>query len=501
MQPYVIGVDIGTGSTKALAVAKNGKVLAAAQAHYGATHSQPGYAEQDPQQILSAFVQCLQAVVTELKAPPALVSFSSCMHSLMAVDATGNPITPLLNWADARSEKVVENLRASPHGEAIYNATGTPLHSMTPFSKIIWFRENNPELFDKVDKWISIKEYIWYRLFGVYEIDYSIAGATGMLNIQTLQWHAPVLELCGITHEKLSQVVNTNYVRRGLMAGMINQLKVPEDLPFCIGSSDGCLSNVGSRALDRGVGALTVGTSGAVRIASAKPVLHFQSMLFNYPLDEHTFICGGPINNGGNMVHWAIKKMQQIEEPSSGEYEAFYNNLKDIPAGSDGLLCLPYFIGERAPVWDAKSSGAFIGVRAYHTPAHFFRAALEGVCFALYDVLQMVEAAAGKVEKLIVSGGFIRSEVWLQMLADITGKELHIMSDRDASATGAALMGMKAIGMIQHYDEVPIVEESSVMPDVTAYQFYASVFSIYKSLYPSLKSSLHQLYYLQQQKG
>ena len=208
MQPYVIGIDIGTGSTKALALDGRGDVLSSAQQHYSTAHPQPGYAEQNPEEIWDAFVACVHQVVKERSGAPAVISLSSCMHSLMAVDEKGAALTPLLTWADARSESVVETLRADGVAASLYAATGTPMHAMTPFSKIVWFAENDKPTFQKAAKWISIKEYIWCQLFGVYEVDYSIAGATGMLQLQTLQWHLrPCHNYVVLRQDQLSAVV------------------------------------------------------------------------------------------------------------------------------------------------------------------------------------------------------------------------------------------------------------------------------------------------------
>ena len=497
MKPaYVIGIDIGTGSTKAVALNATGEVLATAQQHYSPLPAPPGRYEQGPNVIWQALVQCLNDVVQQLQAAPAMVSFSACMHSLLAVDKEGKPLTHMITWADARSQAIADALRQSPTAEELYKATGTPLHSMSPLTKIIWFCQKEKERFSQAAKWISIKEYIWFQLFGVYEVDVSIATASGLMDIHQFSWYEPALALAQISPDQLSTIKPTTFMRSKVQATAKQHLQVEDDTLFCIGSSDGCMANLGSGAVHPGIGALTIGTSSAVRVAVPKPVLAFSSMLFNYPINEHTFICGGPLNNGGNMVHWAIKKMQALQNPTQKDYERFYTEVGEITAGSQGLICLPYFIGERAPVWDERSSGVFLGVKAYHTPAHFHRAVLEGVCFALYDVLQQVEEATGTVQQLNVSGGFIRSEVWLQMLADITGKKLCIVTTEDASATGAALLAMGANGWIKT-ERVGKDVLQTINPQKEQHALYQSYFNIYKTLYPSLQQAMHQLYALQ----
>ena len=495
-EAYVIGLDIGTGSTKAVALNAKQEVVATAQQHYASLPATPGIAEQSVQQIWSAVVHCINEVAAQMQQPPAIVSFSACMHSLLAVDAAGNPMTNMITWADARSQAIAETLRQSSKGVALYNATGTPLHSMSPLSKIIWFAQKEQETFSGAAKWISIKEYIWWRLFGEYEVDVSIATASGLMNIHQFSWHQPALQLAGIHESQLSAIKPATFMRSNICEKAQKVLPNMEDTLFCIGSSDGCMANVGSGALQKGIAALTIGTSAAVRVATSKPVTDFSSMIFSYPIDERTFISGGALNNGGNAVHWAIKKLKELLHPEQKDYETFYGQIGAVPAGSEGLICLPYFIGERAPVWDEQSSGAFIGVKAHHTQAHFYRATLEGVCFALHQVLQQVEEATGAVQQLQVSGGFIRSQVWLQMLADVTGKKLCIVTEEDASATGAALLAMITKGWI-NWENLLQKEIQTIHPQPKQHEFYQSYFKIYKTLYPSLQGAMHQLYQLQ----
>src|SRR5215218_9337703 len=176
-QPYVIGIDIGTGSTKAVAVAHSGAVRATAQVHYTTHPNKSHLSEQDPEDIWQAFVKTVKAITAKLPAPPAALSLSSCMHSLILMNGSNKPLTPNITWADRRSAAIAEQLRMVPEGAELYKVTGTPLHAMSPLCKLRWFRDCEPERFKKINKAISIKEYIWFKLFGVYEVDHSIASA------------------------------------------------------------------------------------------------------------------------------------------------------------------------------------------------------------------------------------------------------------------------------------------------------------------------------------
>lgn len=495
-QPFVIGVDIGTGSTKAVAVTLSGDVLAQAQASYPMLDTAPQFSEQDPEAIWNAFVKTIQAVSAALPDSPLAISLSSCMHSLLLVDAAGMPLTPNSTWADRRSAAIAEALRNTPNGETLYNATGTPLHAMSPLCRIAWFKEHRYGLFKKVSKFISIKEYIWYKLFGVYEVDHSIASATGLFDVRQLQWFPRALQFCAINTGQLSTPVATHFTRSGLPHSVAALLHVPAETPFCIGASDGCLANVGSGALEAGTAAVTIGTSGAVRMASQHPVVVFPEMIFTYRLDETTFICGGAVNNGGNTVQWLLQQFLEKHSTETEDYAALFEKAAEAPAGCAGLICLPYLAGERTPLWDERACGVFFGIRQQHSAAYFIRAALEGVCFALYAVLKNLETSATKVHTLHVSGGIVHSPFWMQLLSDVTGKKLKLLHTGDASAAGAALLCFKAMGFTKTYGAKKDLAEKIMEPDVNNHAVYNKNFKVFQTLYAALKPAMHQLYEL-----
>ena len=162
------------------------------------------------------------------------------------------------------------------------------------------------------------------------------------------------------------------------MSSVAALLNIPATTPFCIGASDGCLANIGSYSIEPGTAALTIGTSGAVRIASPKPIFNFSAMTFNYVLDEKMFICGGPVNNGGNVVSWLFKTFMNNSNPSEKDYADFFKTIDTVPAGSNGLIFLPYLYGERAPVWDEQACGVFLGIKSYPLNRAFFQSGFRG---------------------------------------------------------------------------------------------------------------------------
>lgn len=483
---YILGIDVGTGSVKAVAVTLNGDVSGESQQHYSFSSPKPGYHEQNPKLIYNAFIAVIQDITGKTGAQPLAVGLSTAMHSLIPVDENCNALAAMMTWADSRSWAVATQLRASPEGLAIYTATGTPLHAMSPLCKLIWLKESDPVLFKKAHKFISIKDYIWYRLFNEFKTDYSIASGMGLFNISKYGWHTEALKLAGIEEKRLSDPVPTGYTK-GYDGKVFSQ-----GTPVTIGASDGCLANLGSMAVTPGTASITVGTSGAVRIASVRPLPNADAMTFSYILDNETYICGGPVNNGGVAMQWWLKNFIG-SELSDDEYEEALGQVTRIPPGSNGLIFLPYLTGERAPIWDSESCGTFFGIRLQHTRVHFSKAVLEGICFAIRDVLEAVQQNAEPITCIKVSGGFIRSFVWLQTLADVTGKTLTVAQSGDASAVGAAYMAMKASGLVSDYP-MPASYQQVFKPDPANAAKYDQDFRLYKQLYADLKETMHQLY-------
>ena len=491
MQPYLLGIDIGTGSTKAIAANFNGQALDAAQHYYPVKNPQPGYSEQDPALILEAFINCIIDIVKKTGTAPSAISLSSAMHSVIPVNQDGKALADMITWADARSADIAQKLRDSAQSSNIYKNCGTPIHAMTPLCKLIWLRENQGELFESAYKFISIKEYIWYHLFSEFQIDYAIASATGMFDIKQLKWNAEACALAGIIPDKLSTPVNTTYKRTGLKTALAVPLKLNADTAFIIGASDGCCANLGSFVTAPGMAAITIGTSGAVRITSPQPVYDYPAMIFNYLLNEKTFVCGGAVNNGGIALNWLLKNFLNKKSPENADYDAVFSEMASIPAGSEGLIFLPYLYGERAPLWDTKSCGVFFNIKPQHTQAHFLRAGLEGICFALNDVLKTVEQSSASIHQINISGGFITSTVWTQMLADITGKKLVIVQQEDASAMGAVFLAMDAFNLNLPVEQKSDNEEKNIIPNQLNHKTYINSFLIFKKLYNDLKDTMH----------
>ena len=473
-----VGVDVGTTNVKALAMPPDlSQILAHASAPLTTLHPQPGHAEQDPAEIWSAFVQVMAEVSREVAQGGHVithVAFCTAMHSLLPMDADGTPTGNALIWSDNRAEVQASDLRTTQAalGRAIYKETGTPLHPMIPLCKLAWLREHDPRLLHRTAHFGSIKEFLWQKLTGEFEIDFSIATATGLFNEKKRQWSTKALTYAGVRPDQLSTPVPTTYQRTYQPRPQTAATGLPSGVSLLIGASDGCLANLGAGAIKRGTATLTIGTSGAIRQTVRKPLRDTQGRLFCYYLDAGYYAVGGPTNNGGNVLEWVSEKLTQQDTPTVLAEAA------TIPPGSDGLLFLPYLQGERAPLWDASVRGAYLHIDWQHTRAHFVRAALEGVLFNLLSINELLTKYTGSARVIHANGGFAQSTLWVQMLADMSGVPVRLNASNESGSMGAILLTMKATGTIKTLDEAAerVAFGQTFEPDLKRYKVYRDEF-------------------------
>ncbi|MBS1599130.1 MAG: gluconokinase [Bacteroidetes bacterium] len=488
---YIIGVDIGTSGTKAIAFNVDGSVVYSAYIAYESISPQSGENEIDANILLNATIKTIGRVIKNTKAESDClgISFSCAMHSLVAITKTGSPLTNIITWADLRSKDYAEKIRDTPLGQKIYEHTGTPIHPMSPLCKLMWMRDNQPDIFSKAFKFISIKEYIWFHFFGKFQIDYSIASGTGLFDIRSFKWYKESLDAAGIREDHLSEPVSTLHIETALIKKYKSKMNLPASIPFIIGGSDGVLANLGSGVISPGELALTIGTSGAVRMTSAQPKHDPQKRIFNYILTPRLYVSGGPVNNGGNTIKWYVDNFMNKSTSRKKDFSANVQQAADIPAGAAGLIFLPYIFGERAPVWDANAKGVFYGIGSIHTSRHFLRAVIEGISLSLYQIGLSLEETIGPAEKVYASGGFIQSAFWLQMIADIFNKEVLVMNVADASAIGAAMLGLLSLGNINDLQETKkmIKVQHTYAPNGVTHAAYMKNFSAFKQIYGRLK--------------
>jgi gluconokinase len=404
----------------------------------------PDRSEQDPDEITRAVVSCINEVVTALRPYlPDMVSFSAAMHSCMAVDERGRPLTPSMIWADNRAAAIAEALRNSPEGRAFYRATGVPVHAMTPLCKLLWLRQEEPRVFHSASRFIGVKEYVFSKLFGEYVVDSSIASATGLLNLETLQWDEDILRHLSVDCSKLARVVPPRHIipYEAVRGDNPTPLMIGAGTPVVIGGSDGALANLATGATGDHVMAVTIGTSGAVRMIARRAEVDGEMRTFCYHVKDDYYVSGGATNNGAIVLQWLRENLLQTEE----SYDQLMALAGTVPPGSDELLFIPYILGERAPVWNSRARGVYFGLDIRHGKAHLVRSAIEGVIYGLYNIGRILSSGK-EIRELHATGGFTRSPLWLQILADVFMLRVLAFGDEEGSAMGAVVIGMEALG-------------------------------------------------------
>lgn len=492
----VLAIDIGTTSVKTLLVDRGGRVLGQESREYPLRTPGPDRAEQNPDEIFAAVLEGVERVVRKAGIRPRdllCASLSSAMHSLIALDGHGAPLTECIIWADNRSREQAERLKADGRGRRIYLNTGTPIHPMSPLPKLMWLRERAPEVFQRARMFLGIKEYVLYRLFGQYVTDHSLASATGLFHLRNRTWDTDALEAAGVEPERLPELMPTTGILTGLNPRYADKMGLAHDLPFVVGASDGVLANLGIGASEPGTVAVTIGTSGAVRGTVTEPLTDPKQRLFCYALTDRHWVIGGAINNGGIMLRWVRDELATLEAAEARErgmdpYDHLSFLASEVPPGADGLLFLPFMAGERAPYYNANARGVFFGLSLAHSKRHMIRAVMEGVMFRILSVVNALRELTGQENEIRASGGFARSSFWCSLLADIVGTRVAIPDSIESSGLGAAKLALLAMGEIRdfaelaHWNRVPVLYE----PDRAHREIYARLEPIYNRVYEHL---------------
>ncbi|PNZ31784.1 gluconokinase [Staphylococcus petrasii] len=495
---YMIGVDIGTTSTKSVLYDENGQFIMKHNIGYPLHTPNVDVSEENPDELFDAVLMTVKYVVREAgvkKEDIKLISFSAQMHSLVALDAQHSRLTESITWADNRASKYAERITRDHNGHEIYKRTGTPIHPMSPLSKIFWMKHEQPEIYNQTAMFADIKTYIFYQLFEQYVIDYSMASATGMFNLEKLDWDEEALNLLGISRDQLPKLVPTTHILTGMKKRYATLMGIDENTPIVVGASDGVLSNLGVNSYKKGEVAVTIGTSGAIRTVINKPRTDYKGRIFCYVLDEDHYVIGGPVNNGGVILRWLRDELLASEVETAKRlgvdpYDVLTKIASRVKPGAEGLIFHPYLAGERAPLWNADARGSFFGLTLSHQKEHMIRAALEGVLYNLYTVyLALVEVMNETPSTIKATGGFAKSEVWRQMMADIFDTDLIVPESYESSCLGACVLGLKALGEIEDFSiiEKMVGTTNAHKPNQETVKVYQQLVSIFINLSRSLE--------------
>jgi gluconokinase len=478
----VVGLDSGTTATKAVTAGTDGRVRDLVSVAYPLSVPAPGRAELDARRLADAAVGALAAVCAAARERGDRVvgiALSAAMHGLVPMDDDGRPLGPVVTWADARAAGFAGALRADGRAGGLHSRTGTPVHPMSPLLKLAWLRAEDPDRLAAVPRWGGVKELVVSALRGGPQVlDRACASATGLYGIRTGAWDAEALQVAGVRAGQLGEVLPTTTVLPGLRPEVAAATGLPADTPVVLGASDGVLANLGIGAVRPEVAAVSLGTSGAMRVVVPGPTDDPAHRLFCYALTDDMWVVGGAVNNGGSVVRWAAQALADGDALAGEDADALDARLlaeaAEVPAGSAGLLCLPYLLGERAPWWRSGLRGAYVGLRREHRRPHLVRAAVEGVCQQLALVRDAFSATGLPVTEVRATGGAVASPLWVRTLAAALDLPVRVADSPEGTGLGAALLGLHALGALPDLDAATALVGVSdpVEPDPAAADLY-----------------------------
>jgi gluconokinase len=507
---WFIGIDLGTGSCKSIVVDEEGRVLGFGSAEYSGLQAQDRWQEQDPRGILNAAVDSAGSAVAESEVRPqacAGLSIGGALHSVLALDGHGDPLTGVITWADGRALEQSKALRGLPVASRLYQETGCPVHGMYPLYKVMWLRDKRRDVFEKTWRYVSAKEYVFARLTGEYLVDYSLAAGSAFLHTHTLRWNPMCLEMAGIREDQLSTPCSPLTVHAGLSLEFAREIGIREDVPVVVGSSDAANSNLGAGAVNPWQATCMVGTSGALRVISSRPILDEKARSWCYAIDEGHWLVGGAINNGGVALSWLRDCLNQASPSFSAQpalsFEDIITLAGSAKAGAGGLICLPFFAGERSPNWNLNARAMFFGMTLEHGVAHLARALLEGIAFRFRSLKEVLIDIGVEVGQIIASGGFTKSPFWVQVMADALDRELMIPTWGDTSARGAAFWGLLSAhgGEALEMAGDLVKLRDSCQPNPESVEIYNRMYPFFEKLYQSLEKNFDEMAVLQAELG
>ncbi len=503
---WFLGIDLGTGSCKSVVINENGDILGFGVGEYGGSDAHDRWQEQDPGMLLQAAIASVRNALARAGVDSNLcagLSIGGALHSLLALDRHGEPLTGVITWADGRAVDQAEAARRQPLAARLYQQTGCPAHGMYPLYKIMWLRENRPEVFAKAWRYVTAKEYVCARLTGEYLLDYCLAAGSGLLNTHSLAWEPLCLDAAGIRRDQLAAPGSPLTVHKGLDPDMARQMGIRRDVPVVLGSSDAANSNLGAGAVLPWQATCMVGTSGAFRVLCPHPILDRQARSWCYVIDQAHWLVGGAINNGGVALSWLRDCLNQVLSDFAGARSLSFEDVLALarrsPAGSGGVICLPFFAGERSPYWNLNARAAFFGLGLSHGATHLSRALVEGIAFRFRSLSDVLDEVGVAVKQIIASGGFTQSDFWLQVVTDVLNREMVVPPWGETSCLGAAYWAMLGTGRAASLESLKdlVKPGRSCLPGKENAALYQGIYPLYLKLYRSVSGNFEDIARLQ----
>jgi xylulokinase len=502
---YVLGVDLGTTGSKAILLSAGGRLAATATTDYPLLTPHPLWAEQDADEWWSATAKSIREVLERAGVAPASVAavgLTGQMHGLVLLDERRRVLRPAILWNDQRTEAECAAIHERVGEDRVLALTGNLVLPGFTAPKVLWVQRHEPDVWARARTILLPKDFVRARLTDVLASDVSDASGTSLFDVEHRGWSDEMREALGIAPTALPQVAESPAVVGAVTAEAARATGLAQGTPVVAGAGDQAAQAVGSGILDEGMVSITLGTSGVVFAASQRYRIHPRGRLhaFCHAAPSLWHLMGVMLSAGGSLRWYrdALGGPEKAQAAAAGRdaYDVLLEDAAQVPAGSDGLLFLPYLTGERTPHADPCARGVFCGLTVRHRKAHLTRAVLEGVAFGLRDSLELMKDLGIPIERIRVSGGGARSALWRQILADVCGTPIASLAESEGAALGAALLAGVGAGLfagVREASAVTVRETAEIVPgpDTGRYQ---RLYGVYRDLYPHLAPDFRRIH-------
>ena len=491
----LLGIDVGTGGSRALVIDEAGRVVASATFEHAPFASpQTGWAEQDPRDWWRATTEAVRAVLSkhEVRAEEiGCVGLTGQMHGAVLLDERDEPVRPAIIWCDLRTAAQCRALTKRVGAERLIELVMNPALEGFTLPKLLWVREAEPELWSRVRTVLLPKDYLRLRLTGEHATDVADASGTLLFDVRQRKWSREMLDHAELDKSLLPHVYESPEITGRVSAEGATATGLHEGTPVVAGAGDQAAGAVGMGIVEAGAVSATIGTSGVVFAATARPALDRLGRVHTFchavPGRWHVM---GVTQAAGLSLHWFRDRFGAGTDDGSDPYERLIAEAAMAPAGADGVLWAPYLMGERTPHLDPRARAALVGLTASHTRAHIIRAILEGVAFSLRDTLTIFREMNVPVETIRLGGGGARSTLWQQIQADVYGHGVEIVEAEEGAAYGAALLagvGGRVWASVDEACATAVRIRTRIKPEPQSARLMDERYQSYQMIYPALR--------------
>ena len=484
---YYIGADLGTSSLKLMLTEPSGRIVKSVTREYEVIYPKIGWSEQNPSDWWEAFTSGVKELVCEINGSDVkAIGVAGQMHGLVVLDESDNVIRPTMLWNDGRTEKEVEYLNNIIGKENLSDMTANVAFAGFTAPKILWMRENEPENFAKISKFMLPKDYINYLLTGVHATDLSDASGMLLLDVKNRCWSEKMLNICSVNESWCPKLFESYEVIGTVKDDIASLLGLGSGIKVIAGAGDNAAAAIGTATVGNGKCNISLGTSGTVFISSDKFSVDSNNALHSFDHADGGYHLMGCILSAASCNKWFCDKILETED-----YSAESAKINESLLGKNNVFFLPYLMGERSPINDTNASGMFIGLNPETDRSQMLLAVLEGVAFAIRDNVEVARLLGIDIKKSMMCGGGAKSRLWRKILANVLGIELEIPTAEEGPGFGTAILAMVANGEYSSIEEGVsklVAIKEVVKPDETLTALYEERYSKYKKIYPALKN-------------